>query len=253
MRWLLLVAVSLCFTNGAVSQTKKEAQQLLRNLEGDATMYDGHIILSDGSEEDGTITYNDRTGVVSFKSDSKTGTYNARNLNGFDIYDPETHEQRSFFSMDYEMRDGGQKVGQFFEIVRQYKDFAVLVKTDPLTFDRKISLQEAFFLGTYEGIQNRMEVIQVMTVYLISEDLGVRPYMEYQTKEVKHVNQYIWSWHFLDGKFTKLKILDRRLPKELMGASYDKVDDYADANNLEWNVKDDLVKILEYYDTLMEN
>ncbi|MEJ0030953.1 MAG: hypothetical protein WDO15_11510 [Bacteroidota bacterium] len=47
----------------------------------------GKIVLNDGTEAVGKLSYNDLTGVVSFESEKNSGSYNARNIIGFEYLD----------------------------------------------------------------------------------------------------------------------------------------------------------------------
>lgn len=149
------------------------------------------------------------------------------------------------------MRDGGQRTSQFFEVLRQYKDFALIVKTDPLAVKKKIGVAEALG-GSYE--RNRVVTSYATTIYFVNDNLGVRPYLEHQTKDVSHFNK-LWNWDYflLDGQRTRLRVIDKHLPKDVLDTLYEKVDDYADKGHLYWDVKDDLIQILDYYETLLDN
>lgn len=249
MRHFLIIAAVLCTACFASAQKPSETEAVLRNLQSDAPTYDGRIFLANGTEEKGTVSYNDATAVVSFKSDSKSGTYNARNLSGFEFFDDDQEIKRSFFSMEYEMRDGGSRTSQFFEIVRQYKDFAIIIKTDPLSIKKKTGVVEAAVLGNYE--RTRVIVSNAMTVYFINEDLSVRPYLEVSSKEVSHINK-LWGWDIFAGESSKVRILDHDLPKQLMGEHYKKVVAFMRERKMHWDNKDDLLAILDYYDSLVD-
>jgi len=227
----------------------KETQEILSNLEGDHSSYMGTILLNDGTKARGMISYNDRTAVVSFKSNSKSGTYNARNLTGFEFYDSTARSLRTFYSMEYEMRDGGSRTLQFFEVVRQYKDFAVMIKVDPISIKKRTGVVEASVLGDYA--RNRVVVSNALTVYFINESFGIRPYFEVATKEVSHINK-LWNWDIFAGETTHVRVLDKDLPKELMGDSYKKVDKFAKEKKLYWEDKNGLLEILDYYESLQD-
>ncbi|HZY82643.1 MAG TPA: hypothetical protein VFE50_24115 [Cyclobacteriaceae bacterium] len=250
MRCFLIVVATVWSVSFVAAQKMSETQEVLRNLEGEGATYKGQIILNNGAEHTGTITYNDRTGILTFKSDSKTGTYSARNLNGFSFYDPDTHKERTFFSMESETRDGGQLTSQFFEVIRQYKDFAMVTKVDPVAINKRTGVVEAAIGGDYS--QTRVVVSSAMTVYFINENLSLRPYLEVSWKDVSHINK-LFNWDWFAGQSTRVRIIDRDLPKEIMGDNYKKVDKYAREKELHWDDRDGLVALLDYYDTLVDN
>lgn len=214
------------------------------NLEGDAASYDGRIILTSGEEAIGQIVYNERTGVVTFKSGNKSGTYNARHLNGFNFYDPLLGSERIFFSLEFELQDTGQSGDQFFELIRQYKTFAVMIKTDAVASKRRMEI-----VGTSID-KDRVDLSIVTTVYFVNDNVNIRPYLELSSREITQFNNW-WTWHILDSQTKKAKIVDKQLPRSLMGRHYNKVDRFADDKNLEWNDQRGLIEILDYYDSIV--
>lgn len=249
MRHFVILVMVLCSVFYASGQKYSETTGILMNLQSDDPSFKGRIFLSDGTEETGIISYNDATAVVSFLSDTRSGTYNARNLSGFEFFDDSLRQTRTFFSMEYEMRDGGSKTSQFFEIVRQYKNFAVIIKTDPVSIRKRTGVVEATIFSDFE--RTRVVVSNAMTVYFINEDLNVRPYLEVSSKEVSHINK-LWGWDIFAGESTRTRILDHDLPKKLMGIHYKKVVAFMRERKLFWDRKDDLIEILDYYDSLVE-
>lgn len=248
MRHFLLITIALCYAGFAEAQKYSETTEILSNIEGDGASFDGRIILNDGTVESGTITYNDRTAVVSFKSDAKTGTYSARSLAGFEFYDHSIDQDRKFFSMEYEMRNGGARTSHFFEIIREYKTFAVVIKLDPIAIRKRVGVVEAVVGGNYE--KTRVVVSNAMTVYFFNEDLSIRPYLEVSSKSVSHINK-LWGWDIYSGESTKVRILDYDLPKILMGDKYKEVVSYMKKNKLHWDQKDELIQVLDYYNSLV--
>lgn len=251
MRWPLIIITTLSVTS-IFAQTRKEATHVLQNLDGDKRNYDGSIVMNDGSEQKGIISYNVRTAILSFNSDAKTGTYSARNVRQFEFFDPELNIDRLFYSMEYEMPDGGQPANQFFEIIRQYKDFAVIGKTDPVVFKKK---RTAFDVLIVDDVRrpNTIEVYYTTTFYFVSADLGIQAYLQFQVTDVERINDYIWDI-FKDRKErTRKEILDLQAPKNLMGVHYKQVVAYARKNRLDWDEVDDLLAITDYYNSLVDN
>lgn len=175
---------------------------------------DGKIMFNDGTEARGKLVYNDVTGVVSFESEKNSGSYNARNIIGFEYLD------KHFYSIPYTSSTGVVK--QFFEVLREYKDFAVISKTNVLSLGSTSEITTLYFMR--------------------AADLTVKPFLETLAREVK--------WRIFDANKVQVRVLDSDLPKEIMGENFDRVKAFAKERKLVWHVKDSLISILDYYDSL---
>ena len=211
MRHLLVLAVLLVTIQASAQLINEEA------------WLEGAIVLSDGTKDNGQVRYNDRTGVVSFASANKSASYNARNLVGFEFKDTEKIK-RQFYSLHYQSPYNNSVVRQFFEVLREYRDFAVISRT--AAFGEKTP-------------------VEVTTVYLVkASDLMIHPFMQVMEREVK--------WKLFDANKSQYRVLNSKLPKEIMGENFPKVKSFAKERKLQWHVKDSLIAILDYYDSLVK-
>ncbi|MEJ0030954.1 MAG: hypothetical protein WDO15_11515 [Bacteroidota bacterium] len=112
---------------------------------------------------------------------------------------------------------------QFFEVVREYKDFAVISKTNSLSLSSTSEITTLYFMH--------------------AADFTVKPFLEVLDREVK--------WKIFDANKTQIRVLDSDLPKEIMGENFEKVKAFAKERKLVWHVKDSLISILDYYDSLV--
>ncbi|MEI9919012.1 MAG: hypothetical protein WDO14_09460 [Bacteroidota bacterium] len=175
----------------------------------------GKIMLNDGTEAEGKLAYNELTGIVSFESEKNSGSYNARTIIGFEYLN------KHFYSIPYAASTG--LVKQFFEVVREYKDFVVISKTNALTASSTSEITTLYFMH--------------------AADLTVKPFLEVLDREVK--------WKIFDANKTQVRVLDSTLPKKIMGDNFEKVKAFARERKLVWHVKDSLISILDYYDSLV--
>jgi hypothetical protein len=152
---------------------------------------------------------------VSFESGKNSGSYNARNIIGFEYLD------KHYYSIPYTASSGRTK--QFFEVVREYKDFAVISKTNSLSSNTTSEITTLYFMR--------------------STDFTVKPFLEVLDRDVK--------WKMFDANKTQIRVLDSGLPKEIMGDNFEKVKAFAKERKLVWHVKDSLLSILDYYDSLI--
>lgn len=179
---------------------------------------DGSILLPDGTRHKGKLIYDVRTSLVSFESNGVWRKYNAQTLAGFEF----NNKKREFYSIPHRSSQGGV-VKQFFEVVREYKDFAVVSKTNMLS-------------------QNTSSEVTIF-YFVLASDRSVMPYLEVLDREVK--------WQIFDANRTQVRILDNDLPETIMGDNFDKVKAFAKERKLVWHVKDSLLSILDYYDSLL--
>jgi hypothetical protein len=179
-----------------------------------AQPFEGSIILNDGTINKGLVNYSSQTGVVSFESNSHSGRYNARNISGFE------YNKKQFYSIPYRASSGIVK--QFFEVVREYKDFAVISKTDLLSHKPVSELTTLYFMT--------------------SSDFKVMPFLEVLDREVK--------WRIFNANKMQVRVLDSTVPEIIMGENFGKVKAFAKEKKLAWHVKDSLISILDYYDSL---
>jgi len=135
-------------------------------------------MLNDGTEAKGKLAYNDITGVVSFESEINSGSYNARNIIGFEYLD------KHFYSIPYQSATG--VVRQFFEVLREYKDFAVISKTNLLSPGTTSEITTLYFLR--------------------AADLTVKPFLETLDRDVK--------WRMFESNKTQVRVLDADLQDE---------------------------------------
>jgi hypothetical protein len=189
-------------------------------LDGNGQWSEGRILLNDGTESRGHVKYNDRTGVVSFQSAEKSGSYHARNLAGFEIFGK---DRRQFYSIPLYSSSGNAKY--FFEVIREYKDFAVISRTSMLSHHTASELTTLYFFR--------------------ASDMQITPYLEVLEREVK--------WRIFDANKIQVRVLNATLPKEIMGENFTKVKAFAKERRLPWHVVDSLISILDYYDSLVSN
>jgi len=224
MRYVFVITVLLCANQAAAqplgNSEKPETLNVINTPKDDPGWVDGSVLLNDGTKDKGQVRYNDHTGVVSFESKDRSSSYNARTIGGFQFQDND--KLRSFYSLHYYSPFDNSIVKQFFEVLREYKDFAVISRTS--AFGERVP-------------------VEVTTVYLVrGSNLEIMPFVQVTEHQVK--------WKLFDVNKTQFRVLNSGLPKELMGDNFPRVKAFAKERNLQWHVKDSLISILDYYDSL---
>ena len=207
---------------------------------------EGSILLNDGTELKGLLRYNDKTGLLSFEKGSDSRSFTSRNVAGFEFHDEQTNKQRVFYTFPYEDPQNNVKRPLFFEVVKEFKLFAVLAKSDPVDIEQKSVSTPGVFnnsTGTFSSgtpLGSSIEISQTETIYIMDTNGNITPYLKTVSKEIDGV--------FYDRSKTKNKLLDKDLLEEYIGKEmYEKLVSYAKKNSFKFQRKADLIKILDYY------
>jgi len=229
-------------------KTKKEEAPLLSDR---SEWFEGSIMLTDGNELKGLVKYNDRNGVLSYHDGTDTRVFTPLRVAAFEFFDESTQKQRIFYSLTYEDSETNIERPLFFEVLKEYKTFAILSKADRLEVDQK-NVPSAYnnlnpAAGPWPNNEVRLVISQTETIYIMKSTGEINPYF-------KTVNTQDGTKSLVvagrDTK-TKNKMIDRDLLEEFIASSdYEKLSQYSDANNLSFKKKDEFLKILDYYDEI---
>lgn len=206
---------------------------------------EGSILTTEGTELFGLLRYNDKSGLLSYENGNKSSTYTARGVVAFEFFDESIKKQRVFYSFPYEDVQGVKRA-LFFEVLMEFKDFAVLSKVDPIDISHKSvgtpgGFNPATSTITYgDHYGTSIEISQTETIYLMDSETNIKPYVRIVETDIDGV--------FYDRKKTKNKMLDNDLLKEFVGQEMnDKLVQYAKQQDLSFKDKHDLMKIFQYY------
>lgn len=204
---------------------------------------EGTVVLNDGSQLQGVVRYNDTEGgVVSFESGSRSASWTPRSVMQFDFFDQVKNRQRFFYTLEFDDSRYGRRP-TFFEILKDFKRFAVLSKMDAIDIKKKGGYPSSYNNGMYAGAGTggKIAMSQTETIYFIDADGSLYPYMK--------VIRTIVDRDLYDRTKLKNKVLDESLiRKYFKEPEYSQMIKYADDNNLDLGVKDDFIKALGYYE-----
>lgn len=203
---------------------------------------EGSILLSTGAELKGQIKLNDERGIVSITNDEVSKSYVARNVVGFEFYDIIQKRQRVYYSLQYIEEKDTVKRTFFFEVLRDFTDFAVISKVDPLAVKVKsgesgpTQMPNGFVMPS-QSIGSSTVLKQTETVYFLGKDGLIEPYYKVIRKVVEG--------RFVDRDRTKRKVLDDTLIKKYFTeAQVEAMQKFSEENHLIFESKEDLIKIL---------
>ncbi|HEY3405896.1 MAG TPA: hypothetical protein VGK59_21070 [Ohtaekwangia sp.] len=245
MKNLLIILIITISIDSTYGQAKKDKTiELLSDNQG---WYEGSIMLSDGEELKGLVKYNDRNGVLAMHNGVDSRPFSARNVIAFEFFDESLQIQRLFYTLEYEDPITNVKRPQYFEVLRDYKTFVILIKADPIEVSEKA--KHSFLGDTYNNPANAkvtLEVSQTETVYILNEKGDIMPYFQ-----VINIEDGDKSFLAIDNSRTKNKMVDKDLLAEYVTTPvFEKLESYAKENDLKFKRKQDFLKILTYYDSI---
>jgi hypothetical protein len=169
-------------------------------------------------------------------------SYVARNVVGFEFYDIIQKRQRVYYSLEYAEEKDTVKRTFFFEVLRDFADFAVISKVDPLGVKVKSGesgptrMPNGFVMPS-QSIGSSTVLKQTETVYFLGKDGLIEPYYKVIRKVVEG--------RFVDRDRTKRKVLDDTLIKKYFTeAQVETMQKFSEKNHLIFESKEDLIKIL---------
>jgi hypothetical protein len=237
MRFLLLLMI-------LTSPFCLRAQERLRDemIPMNIPWADGSVMLKDGTEIKGVIKHNDKAELLHFQNGDDTRTLTPRGVVAFEYYDEEVSGQRLFYSLEYADEESGIKKYHFFEVLREFKSFAVLSTTSPIKIEQKSSTNSAF--ATNPGTLNyeRLEYSQVETIVFMNEHGDLEPYVRIVEKDIDG------AWFDYDK--TKNKFIDKEVFGKYAGKNWTAILQFADENKLKFKRRTDLMKALNHLATL---
>ena len=211
---------------------------------------EGSILTNEGTELFGLLRYNNKSGLLSYENGNRSSTYTARGVVAFEFFDEGINKQRVFYSFPYE-DDQGIKRPLFFEVLMEFKDFAVLSKVDPIDIAHKSvgtpgALNPATgTIGYGDHYGTSIEISQTETLYLMDSETNIKPYVRIVETDIDGV--------FYDRKKTKNKMLDNDVLEEFIGEPMnDRLVQHAKQHDLSFKDKSDLLKIFQYYREIIE-
>jgi hypothetical protein len=244
MRNLLVVLFAVC-TSHLFAQVEID-EELLAGPE----WFEGSILLTNGKEHKGLIKYNDKTDIVCLENARESKSFTARHVQGFEFFDEVEKKQRVFYSVEVEDKVNNVKRPLFFEVLVDSKDFALISKIAPIRVERKEYTTPAMFnpatgaftAGRYYGYP--ATISQTETLFLFSKEGEVRPLLEIKEKEIDGM--------FFDRTIVKNRILDNEVLRRFTNTHYKQLVSYAKENSLSVREKNDLITLLNYYNSLTE-
>ena len=174
--------------------------------------HEGKVVQDTGDTLKGVVMYNLQTDLLLFQANSKNQSFSARNVLFFEIFDVTIKQYRQFYSLPYSGM-GGYKAPVFFELLAEGK--ITLLCREAVEYR---TYSSSFY---YYGTNTRQ--VLVYKYFLLQENGTIA--------------------EFIGKKSDWLDAMEKRS---------DDVEHYAKANKLSFDDKYELVKIINYYNSIFK-
>jgi|GEM_PF-1369334 len=267
MKYCITLAVLFCLHASTVAAQEKISiadRTLSPTLWGE-----GSILLNDGSELKGLVRYDNRAGLLSYENGDDTRSFTPRSVTAFEYFDEGLNSQRIFYTFPYEDPLNEAVRPQFFELLREFKNFTVLAKTDPLTLedghpvantvlgkrgnnsygnglDNLVGYGLTGASGSAVNLNRSLEVVQTEIIYIMDLKNEINPYIRTVNKQNGNRSAF---------KEQRVKSKRKMLDESLLATAvtepiYKHLEQFAKEKDLSFKYKDDLLQILDYYKTI---
>lgn len=205
---------------------------------------DASITLKNGESFERQIQHNQFTGNIIFQNaDGENISMQENRILSMEYSDPTTGQYRIFYSFEYREKGTGREQEMLFEIIKDFKGFAVLSKYLPATALGNTSDNDeidVFASRSHGNVYGQAEII-----LFVGAEADLELYI---------VLAYIKKDGFLfDQTKYKVKIVDKKLPKKYLAEYWDQVKVFMDENRFDLRSKRELLQVLDYYESLVEN
>ncbi len=186
----------------------------------------GRVTLVGGETFDATLFYKLKSEELEVKIDNEVKTYKAKDITSFEIKDRDLVEV--YISLPFDLYEENSPV-VFFQLLKELNDFYFLSKQEPEV------------TNTYSGSSGGMVMssYQPEILFFLTQEGKVEIYSSSNPGLTKRT--------LLNGQKVYVKI---DLLKSLTDPYFGNLQTYAEENGLSFEKKNDLLKILDYYQSL---
>ena len=214
----------------------------IEELNQKVNWYRGEIVLRSDKKLVGFVQNNDKLGLVKFKTDldepeNEEESFQEKSILTLEYFDTDRNKMRHFYTFNYKSEQTGFSGPLLFEVLKDFKTFAVLSKKSKMdVVGKDKSGMEGFsdaaglIVGQQEGFFCLNETGRIEYFLLV----------EYLQKDgiVK------------DKSKTKVKYREEVIRKYLKD-HWNEMKEYAEKNGLRFSNKDDVITLLDHYDLIV--
>lgn len=230
--------LALCVLT-TVSLAQKQKSAILKYNQ---TPYEGRVFLTDGSEIEGEIVFNDNDGIVTLYNGNESHSFNSRRLIKFEFLDEALFRYRRFYSLEFTDPETGLTDSEFFEILKELPTFIVVARIDRIKTEARKDLLKPRSSPLLVDRKSK-KFTQTETIYFVNRDGDFQPYLRIVEKE--------FDGDLLDYNETNNKVLDADLFEKYTGAHFSALAEYAKQHKLSFRRKSGIVRLLDEYEGMI--
>ncbi|MBK5278428.1 MAG: hypothetical protein JJE09_06160 [Bacteroidia bacterium] len=174
--------------------------------------HEGKIVLDSGDTLKGVVKYEMQNDLLQFQADGKNQSFTARKVLTFEIFDETVKQYRQFYSLPFSVSNG-YKAPVFFELLAEGK----------ITLLCREALENRTYSPSFSAYGSWTRLILVYKYFLLQENGNIV--------------------EFIGKKNDWLDVMDNRS---------DDVQRYAKINKLSFDDKNELVRIITYYNSFFK-
>jgi hypothetical protein len=208
----------------------------------DTAAYEGAIWLSNDTKINGRISFNDNDGIVTLIDGEESHSFTSRGVVMFEYLDPRLNRSKRFYSLEFLDKETGFKDFYFFEVLKEFESFAVLMKIDRIKTEAR---QRILHHQTSPLIleRNDKKHTQTKTIYFANDQGVFEPYLKIVDTEL--------GGDILDVNRTSNHFINAKLFERYTGKHFSALQGFAKKNKLSFKLKDDLLVILDEYERML--
>jgi hypothetical protein len=217
------------------------------NLDREPDAYQGIVTLNNKLQWKGLIRFYDHDRLAAIEKNGESSFLAPSDVAEFEFFDKLKDKTRKFVTMEYRQYDTSIPKVCFLEILKEYKDVALLLKSD------RVMSQPAQkqLLGSYPSrsplvVRDRnVTARQTETVILMDSEGKIFPYYELLSADVQG--------SFFDFRSNDAIMINKNLLRKLTGRYYKQLVWFAKENDLTVTNPLMLIQILDKYEELSAN
>lgn len=202
--------------------------------------FKGKIVVDDNAELNGLVNYNPSNGLVRYKDDDETRSFAPKGIIMFTFYDSTLKANRLFYSLEYVEEASTLKKNHFFEVLKEYEDFALLYMVERANVTHKNG-------NTFNGFSNTNYTKTLSTEQRLNLCIFTYENLRIEGIFVEVIENIEGNIFQRERIITKERFIGNKFFKEWMGNKFDEVEAYSTKNNIGRKSVEDLVKVVEYY------
>lgn len=209
--------------------------------------FDGSVQLEDGETIEGKLSYysDHKTGMLQLNTGNKILSYDAKQIISFSFYDDQLGVNRRFYSLPFKREGENYDIMLFFEASVEGSHLSLLSKTIFKTETRATNPYSYRYGGHYipswynDPYMSRTYSVMVPyeTLYIVSPESNIEQYTDPTPVNSRRV---------------RYRKPDSNLLLQMMKDKRRKVETFVEKNKLDYREKNDLVKVIHYYNSLKQ-